>query len=171
MRSTSIIRNFTLCLELWCFKKKPQDFPYSLSWLFIFLFSSLLLTQLIEGVAATDGSIQLLLIEGASYLLLAGYLCLLLWAMDLWPRLKQSLTTFYGVELVFDFILMIMLVLFDPAKWGGLLSLSVLMLYLWGLAVYSHIFRHTLSVSVFSGAFIAVSYEVLRLTVLRAILH
>ena len=139
------------------FQRGPQDTPYS-----PFLFGALLVLNLGYGFALfliSDGSgvtlpassvIPYLLADVASSM---GAVYLILWIHGHTARSLQTITTLLGAELIIGIAQLPFKFLASTAgeqpNMLAMFYLGTMVIFMWELAVYTHIFRHALSTSIF----------------------
>ena len=143
--------------DICTFQRGPQDTPYS-----PFLFGSLLLINLgiefatflipdAKGATTPVSSvIPYLLVDAVSAM---GLAYLALWVHGRAARSLQTITTLLGADifisvaqLPFNFLASSAS---DQVNLQAMFYLGTMVISLWELAVYTHIFRHALSTSIF----------------------
>lgn len=146
-------------LSIVLLRKGPQDLPAGWLWLLVFMVAGYYLSvyqyQVIASVATEpmgDGKnaafieliIQLTTISAV--LMVAGRQ----------SRLLQTLTAAMGVSLLFS-VLLLPVLQFSIASGGNRGGGFLLALVAWSLAVYGHIFKHALSITMAHGVGLAVA--------------
>ena len=143
--------------DICTFQRGPQDTPYS-----TFLFGSLLLINLALEFATflvPDGKgvttpvsrvIPYLLVDAVSSM---GLVYLALWIHGHAARTLQTITTLLGVGIVITIAQLPLNFLAsnagDQVNMQTMFYLGTMAVFIWQLALYTHIFRHALSTSIF----------------------
>ena len=143
--------------DICTFKRGPQDTPYS-----PFLFTSLLLINLgFEFVMflvpdgkgltpPTSSVIAYLLVDAASMI---GLVYLALWTNGRTARGLQTITSILGADILISVVQLPLNFLVSAASnqayMPTLFYLGTMLIFIWELVVYTHIFRHALSTSIF----------------------
>lgn len=147
---------FYICL----LSKGPQDIPYSIT-----LFRLGLLAYLLTGVLtlaqgmALEQAIPASLVDLAILLIFAR-VCLHMFGKL--PRFTQMMTALLGVGAVFQVLAFPLLISIQAGEPGNVeLSLILLLLFSWNLAVYAHIFREAFEIKTGSAFLITLAYTVM----------
>lgn len=143
--------------DICTFQRGPQDTPHS-----SFLFGLLLVLDLVLGFLSLlipdnkglthplSQTIPYILVDE---LITMGFVMLTLWTRGYLSRAVKTITTMLAVDIILGLAHMPFGVLAATAghqvNMLGLFYLGTMVILLWQLAVYSHIFRHALSVSIF----------------------
>ena len=145
--------------DICTFQRGPQDTPYS-----PFLFGSLLFVKLAFEFATffiPDGNGTTLPVTSIVPYLLAdavismGVIFLILWTHGHAERTLQTLMATLGADIILGIAQLPFKFLASSA--GGqtnmltMFYLGVIVIFLWELGVYSHIFRHALSTTIFKA--------------------
>lgn len=161
---------FRLFWDLCLFRKAPQDIPFSGFLFFITLFINVLLEMVelsfLTNEATRPGpgaGILYIIVSTIVYLLLIYSVMMLL---GFKKRVLQTLTALQGGDMIFNSLLMTvgMLLLALP-KAAPLLYLTLMFMLGWALAVHANIFRHALSISIFTAGFLAVGLFFLQILI------
>lgn len=147
---------FYICL----LSKGPQDIPYSNNLfrfgLFIYLLSGVL--TLAQGMAVQQ-AISAALVDLAILLIFAR-VCLQLFRKL--PRYIQMMTALLVVGAVFQILAFPLLASIQGSDKGNAeLSLILLLLFSWNLAVYAHIFRESFEIKTGPAFIITLAYTVI----------
>jgi len=143
--------------DICTFQRGPQDTPHS-----PFLFGVLLFIKLVFELATffiPDGTGTILPLSNIIPYLLAdaaisiGVIYLILWTHGHTGRALQTLTATLGVDIIIGFAQLPFKFLANAAgdqmNMLAMFYLGTMVIFIWELAVYSHIFRHALSTSIF----------------------
>lgn len=153
-----------LVWQLVCFKKGPQDLPWSMPLLLL----SLLGTTLLQTPAMLDqleslrnlpnaaslptlSVTQVFLITLAQQLVYGGLLYATLRAAKKVERWLKSLQALYASQILLLALSSLLLQLSLP---GGLMLMLMLVFNIWSLVVAGHIFRHSMEISQARGMWI-----------------
>lgn len=140
------------------FKKGPENVPPSTSLLILLLISNVTIESFLGLTVYSIG--QSLLLASLSIISLLAYIWFWLMMFKMSNRFLQTAIAFTGVSLFTNIICFLpiaflwkMGIVSDDSF--GLLNL---LLVVWILSIYAHIFRNSLSVSFFLGFALAVTY-------------
>jgi hypothetical protein len=152
---------FRLFLGLCLFRKTPQDVPYSV-FLFVFTLCLNVVLSLINLLFLVEESRQPEFIDAVQYIAIRTVLFLviiysIMFMLGFRNRIIQTLTAIQGADIILGVVFLVLgsgLSLLPP---GSPVLILVIMLFLgWSLAVHSNIYRHALSISLFTAGFLAV---------------
>ena len=152
---------FRLFLELCLFRKAPQDVPHSV-FLFVFTLGLNVVLSMINLLFLVEESRQPGFIDALQYIAIRTVLFLvviysILFMLGFRNRIIQTLTAIQGADIILGIVFLVIglgLSLLPP---GSPILILVIMLFLgWSLAVHSNIYRHALSISLFTAGFLAV---------------
>jgi len=151
---------FRLFLELCLFRRAPQDIPYS-----VFLFSFTLFLNIVLAMVnllvlveesrrpGLGDALQYVAIRTVLFLALIYIIMHLLGFKN---RALQTLTAIQGADTVLGLIFLLVGMALTLLPEGSPLLILIIMLFLgWSLAIHSNIYRHALSVSLFTAGFLA----------------
>ena len=152
---------FRLFLDLCLFRKAPQDIPYSV---FLFLLTLVLnnALELMSMLFLVEESRRPMLADALQYAaikttLFIVIIYIIMYVLGFKNRVLQTLTAFEGADTVLGLVLLIVGLGLSLLPEGSPLVILIIMLFLgWRLAVHSNIFRHALSISLFTAGFLAV---------------
>lgn len=152
---------FYICLM----NKGPQDLP----WSHLLLHASLM-AYLISGVLtmlATTSFDQALLVMLADLAVLLLYAWLCLKAFNKAPRFVQTATAMAGVGTLFQLVAWPLIAYADSQANAAAPGISILLLLVvgWNLAVYAHIFRESFNVRMLSAFVLTLTYAVITVSV------
>lgn len=155
------------------FRLRPQDLPYSPSFLqvvlFAYTFFNVLLAWVMQPfhIALLSAALQTLLLVGLTWSLMR--------VANYQARLNQTLIALAGSGTLFTiFNLPLGLWILFTKENGMAPALPVLMLLFlvgWNFAVYAHIFRHSLSTHYFWGFIVALLFSLLSGSILNTLLN
>lgn len=156
---------FYICLM----NKGPQDLPWSFG-----LLQAALLGYLISGVlsmlsaAPVDQALLVMLVD-LGVMLAFGWLCLK--AFHKSPRFIQMMTAMAGVGTAFQLIAWPLMAYIDNQKEASAPGMSMLLLFVvgWNLAIYAHIFRESFNVRMLSAFVLTLTYAVITVSVRQLI--
>lgn len=158
----SLIKQFLyICLM----NKGPQDLPWSRGLLHVsllaYLFSGFL------SMLATTPFDQALLVMLADLAVLLLYAWLCLKAFNKTSRFVQMATAMTGVGAVFQIIAWPLMAYIDNQAEAVAPGMSLLLLLIvgWNLAVYAHIFRESFNVRMLSAFVLTLTYAVITVSV------
>jgi len=153
---SALIRLFwDICI----FKRGPQDVPYSQFLLGIMMALEFLLGFLAmlipDNQGATRPLSQIIPFLLADILLTIGFTSLVLWLHGKVVRIRQTITTLFGVDILLGFIhlpfIFVAMAAGKQVEMLGMYYLGTMIVLMWQLGVYSSVFRHALSISIFRG--------------------
>jgi len=154
------------------FRLKPQDLPYSPSFLqailLIYTFFNMLLAWIMQPIyiALLSAVLQTVLLVGLTWSLLR--------LVRYQTRLNQTLIALAGTGTFFSILnlpLGVWIVLLKKGEMAPALPvLMLLFLVGWNFSVYAHIFRHTLSTHFFWGFVVALMFSLLSGSILNTLL-
>jgi hypothetical protein len=152
---------FYICLM----NKGPQDLPWS-----HLLMHVTLMAYLISGVLsmlATTPFDQALLVMLADLAVLLLYAWLCLKAFNKTPRFVQTVIAMAGVGTFFQIIAWPLMAYIDNQAEAAASGISILLLLIvgWNLAVYAHIFRESFNVRMLSAFVLTLTYAVITVSV------
>jgi hypothetical protein len=167
---SALIRLFwSICI----FQRGPQDVPYS-----PFLFGGALLINILFGLfalmipdyhGATQPLARVIFFLVVATLISVGFVIMVLWVHGHVSRSLQTLTTMLAADTITGLAQIPFSLLVSVAGNNGalvlLFYLGMMAALMWQLAVYTHIFRHALSVSVFRGGAYALVLFILSLMI------
>ena len=171
----ALLRYFwAMCL----LRKNPQDIPYSLLLLLLFLLVELALETVQFNLALTtrtdsQGSeinpFQVVLVINAVSVFALFLIC---WVVGHRNRFVQTYTALLGVDILFSsiFLAIFSVVISMPASWP-LVSPLLLLRVGWQLAVNAHIMRHTLSTGFMTGWFVALILMLISEITFQGLVH
>ncbi|TNF37964.1 MAG: hypothetical protein EP315_01855 [Gammaproteobacteria bacterium] len=153
--SEIVKRFFYICL----LSRGPQDLPHSHALLLLSL-----LAYLLSGVLTlTQGMVMEQAIAAAvidlGILLLFGRVCLQLFRKL--SRYVQMMTALLGVGALFQLLALPLLASIQHEQANMELSLILLLLFSWNLAVYAHIFRESFGIRTGPAFLITLAYTVM----------
>jgi hypothetical protein len=145
--------------DICTFQRGPQDTPYS-----PFLLGSLLLIKLVfefatffipDGTGTTlpvSSVVPYLLVDAAVSI---GMIFLILWTHGYVARSLQTITATLGVDIILGLAQLPFKFLANAAgnqsEMLVMFYLGTMVIFMWELGVYSHIFRHALATSIFKA--------------------
>lgn len=167
---SALIRLF---LGICTFKRGPQDVPYSPFLLGFILVVKLLFefaTSLIpdsKGATLPVGTVVSLLFVDTGFIILFVYI--VLWLNGRTARSVQTITTMLGVDLIVDLAKLPLQYLASSAgnqpSMLGLFYIGSMAVFVWELMIFSHVFRHALSTTIFRAGGYALLLFVLGLVI------
>lgn len=152
---SSLLRIF---FDLCRFRSAPQDLPYSK-----FLMALCVACYFLVGFAialAEQPLGQSIITASADAGLMVGLAYLGLWVRDFMPRVTQTITALAGTGTLFELIGWPLVTFLQTLEEGETSSLSLLLLGLviWNIAVIGNILKHALEIPMWIGTGIALLY-------------
>ena len=160
---TELLKRF---LNICLLSNGPQDLPYS-----YLLFRILLVMYFISGILSMLSSTVfedgvLIMMLDVSVLLLFTWLCFQ--AFKKQPRFIQTMTALAGVGTIFQLLAWPLLIQVESLKQSGETSIEVSLLLLiiisWNLAVFAHIYRHALGIRTPVAFILTLAYVMINVT-------
>lgn len=155
-------RLFNICL----LASGPQDIPYSQ-----LLFRLMITVYFVTGIMSMWPSVDVfdsvfIMILDASILLAFAWICLK--TFNKTARFIQVGTTLLAIGSIFQLLAWPLIAYLDSLKDAGNtsseLSLILLALISWNLAVYAHIFRQSFEIRMLSAFIMTIAYVVINIT-------
>lgn len=145
--------------DICTFQRGPQDTPYSqflLGMMLVLEFALGALTLLIPNSKdMTHALSQIVAYVLADMLLTIGFVILVLWVHSKTMRVVQTITTLFATDILLGIIqlpfIFVAMAAGNQVNMLGMYYLGSIIILMWQLGVYSHIFRHALSISIFRG--------------------
>lgn len=142
------------------FKQGPQDIPASNSLFALFLLSNLVIEIFLGLTFYSPGKSLLLSLMSLVMLLLFTWIWLVVFQLT--SRFLQTATAFIGISLFTNIFFFIPLTILW--KMGVLIDNSFafinLILLVWILSIYAHIYKNALNISFFLGIALSITYFV-----------
>ncbi len=160
-----MVRLFRLYLQMTLLRAAPQDGPGGREVLSIALAAALI--TYVVAIAALHGLAESL----ARAVLDVGVLASLLHAglriTDKLPRFEQAFAAFCGTGAIINLIAWPLLASVGPQSEAGnsLVSVSLLLMYIWSVLVGAHLFRHTFDTSLPVGVLVSLGYVLLSVNI------
>lgn len=146
----------------------PQDLPSSQSFLFIVTATYMCISTIIPVLF--DISVLQALLQTILEICITFFLSFsLLYMTGYYSRILQTLTAIMGVETLFHFIALPILILeiyFKSVNIDiGLVPILAILLMTWNLTVYAHILRHALSSEFYVGFLVTFIYLIVTVVI------
>ena len=140
------------------FKQGPEDVPSSAS-LFFILLSCNLIIEMLLGLSVYSLGLSLFL-TALSVVTLFAFTWVWLMLFRLSPRFLQTATAFVGISLFTNIVCFIPLTLLwkMDVLVDNSFAMINLVLLIWILSIYAHIYRKALGVSFFLGLALSITY-------------
>lgn len=148
----------------------PQDLPASAPLLRTVLGAYLLMSAL--TAAPFYGTMPSLLAAGVDVSLLAGYAWVALRARSHQERYVQTLISLAGVGVIIAVLtLPVTYMLYSSGATGGsdVVLFAQVLIFIWLLAAYGHIYRHALSIGLFGGVLVSLGWIFVTSLVIQAL--
>lgn len=137
-------------LQIYLFRKGPQDVPYSVGLMLSVLFIDAAVRILTFNLADIHYAWVLILID---YFFLIGFISIALWARKFSGRFVQTFTAALAIDLIgFAFLELINLISIENA------NLAYNLIELWSWAVLSFIMRQAMNVSILTASLVTFAY-------------
>ena len=140
------------------FKKGPQDVPASINFLLILLLVNFIIENLLGVLFYSLALSVFQSLASISVLFLFTWICLILFQYK--NRFIQTVTAFAGISLFINIFFLVPLVVMW--KMGVLVDNSFalinLLLLVWTLSIYAHVYKNALNVSFFLGLALSITY-------------
>lgn len=148
----------------------PQDVPASRGLFLVVV--GLNLVYNLAFILTETGPFQAVLVVVANTAIMVGVVYLLLRVTGHAPRALQTLTAMQGTDFILGLYMLPLLLLMHWVSDSGQgpLGLMLILLYLWGVFITAHIFRHALSIHWVMAGLLSVGYFLLSVQVLNALL-
>lgn len=167
---------FRLFLDICLFRKAPQDVPYSPFLLGGLIGISIIVQFFASIVFAKEeklpGNSEVLFFVIVTTILMTLVVYLLVLLLGFRRRAVQALTSLHGTDLVWLPVYISIEVLRNLVPSLGPLVLVLAMVAIgWRLAIHANIYRHVLSISVFTAGFLAIGLLFLEIVIDQFILQ
>ncbi|AWN16480.1 hypothetical protein [Salinisphaera sp. LB1] len=168
-------------VDLMLFRRGPQDMPGDQATLVVSIAAYCIV--LFVQVALVGPLAAALVQAGLATLMLGLYVAVILRLRGLSNRFNQTATALFSSGTVLTLIMLAptralrpyldaLRSATDPSQVpmpSPLFALAYLVVGIWGLAIYTHIYRHALNVPIFFGVAVTVGFELLLMLVFSAL--
>jgi hypothetical protein len=145
-------------VDIALFRAKPEQLPYS-----YFLLMLCIITYMVTGMGLNLIDLNVnkaLLVTGLDTALMVGLTCAGLWIRSYLNRVIKTLTAIAGTSVLFTVaVIPLVLMLPDPdTGQTSVISLLLLAIVMWNMAVLGHILSSALDFPVWAGVGVAIMY-------------